>query len=93
MRRLGMRAVKAHTFALAAHLAQELGSLQHPSSQGQVCVLYGPWRAALAVAPSEGARLVGPVVAFNVLRADGGFVGYREVERCGMGSVLWEVFG
>lgn len=89
VRRLGgFPAVAAHAGAVAAALAARLAALRHGNGR-RVCMLYGAHRAGGAgEGESDDARAgrgvvvgQGPVVAFNVQRADGSFVGYREVER------------
>ena len=93
MRRLGgFPAVAAHAGAVAASLARQLCAMRHGSTGAPVCILYGAhhlWGVrqqqqkqesevakADEVAPA-GVVGQGPVVAFNVLRADGTYVGYR----------------
>ncbi len=61
--------------------------MRHSSGQ-PVCMLYGAHAASSSAVPSaakvscgarclEGAVGQGPVIAFNVFRPDGTFVGYR----------------
>jgi selenocysteine lyase/cysteine desulfurase len=66
-----MAAIRAHVAALTLHAHRQLSALQHHNGV-RVCELYGPVR-------SEG-EPHGPVVAFNVRRASGDFVGYATVE-------------
>uniref|UniRef100_A0A061S703 Molybdenum cofactor sulfurtransferase n=1 Tax=Tetraselmis sp. GSL018 TaxID=582737 RepID=A0A061S703_9CHLO len=76
----GFPALEAHTHALASHLASWLRAARHGDGAA-VAVVYG-WGA-----PPAGRRAAswvrgqGPVVAFNLLRRGGGWVGAREVER------------
>ncbi|KAI3430783.1 hypothetical protein D9Q98_009195 [Chlorella vulgaris] len=80
----GFPAVAAHAGAVAASLAQQLTSLRHWNG-APVCMLYGSYEALLqpqsAARQQPGVVGQGPVVAFNLLRADGSCVGYREVEK------------
>ena len=85
LRRLTMAAVRRHTFALTAHLRDRLAALRHGGGGGgggggaPVCELYGNHRADGR--RGNGPDVQGAVVAFSVLRADGSYVGYAEVER------------
>ncbi|BDA46796.1 probable molybdenum cofactor sulfurase [Coccomyxa sp. Obi] len=100
LNRLGsFPAIERHTATLTRWLAERLASMRHSNGQ-PVCVLYGAHAASSSAVPSaakiccgtrclEGAVGQGPVIAFNVLRADGTFVGYREVEKlAGLSSIL-----
>ena len=74
--RLGPSRIEAHASAIASYCARRMGSLRHQNGT-RVCEVYG-WDGVGGV----GSFVVGqgPVVAFNVLRSDGSWVGYREVE-------------
>lgn len=68
----GMGRIQAHTFALTRFLYHQLDSLRHANG-ARVCELYGPG----VESPSSH----GPIVAFNLKRPSGEYVGYAEVER------------
>lgn len=70
----GMARIQQHTFALTRFLHQQLRALRHGSNGAPVCVVYAP--PVLA-----GMEAQGPVLAFNLLRPSGEYVGYAEVER------------
>lgn len=74
LERIGMPRLERHVFALAQLLHAELTALRHESSGQPVCVTYG--RHA-----EHDVALQGGVVAFNLLRSDGSYVGYSEVDR------------
>jgi selenocysteine lyase/cysteine desulfurase len=83
----GMQAVAAHTQALARVFDQRLRALRHANGQAVVklytSVGFTP-SAPLIPATGLAQGLVhtqGPTFAFNLLKADGSFVGYAEVER------------
>ena len=71
-------------------LAGKLAAMRHPGTRQPVCMLYGA-HACMPVSSSSSSRSEpgqplacfpgavgqGPVVAFNLLRPDGSFVGYR----------------
>ncbi|RKP08686.1 pyridoxal phosphate-dependent transferase, partial [Thamnocephalis sphaerospora] len=67
-------AVAAHTHALFHLLYSQMAELRHGNGQ-PVCELYVESDCALDI------QQQGPTLAFNLLRADGGAVGYVEVER------------
>jgi len=79
----GFPAVEAHTHALASYLVSWLRELRHGSGSPAAHV-YG-WQGAgaggRAEAPGQGPGGQGPVVAFNLRRPSGKWVGCREVER------------
>merc|ERR1712054_97042 len=62
----------SHTWALSYYLYQQLRSLVHWNGQS-VVHLYGPCQY-------QDASQQGPILAFNIKRADGCWVGYKEVE-------------
>lgn len=88
----GFPAISRHAHSLAQHLAHSLIALRHPNGQ-PAAEVYG-WGMAGAKAAVAGpgtmagptvtearaeASCQGPTVAFNLLRADGSYVGYAEV--------------
>ena len=73
-----MSCAQAEHSCLRRWLAEQLASLQHANKQ-PVARIYGAHRlqGTQAVhAASAGAVAQGPTVTFNLLRADGSFVGY-----------------
>ncbi|GBG70232.1 hypothetical protein CBR_g6363 [Chara braunii] len=85
LNRLGTAAaISRHTGALTRYAAAELKGLRHGNGE-KVCVLYGNHEAYTNYGDCEkqegGGYAQGPVIAFNVKRSDGSFVGKREVER------------
>ena len=65
-----MATISVHTFALAHYVNDHLSSLCHHNNQ-RVCVLY---------TNGEFSREQhGGIIAFNLVRSDGQFVGYSEV--------------
>eukprot|EP00873_Tetraselmis_striata_P027755 jgi/Tetstr1/448019/TSEL_035320.t1 len=78
----GFPAVAAHAGSLATHLAAWLRGLRHPGTGSPAAVLYG-WEDAARGSGDRGGWVTGqgPTVAFNLLRADGSYVGSREVEK------------
>lgn len=68
----GIERVRAHTWALTRFCYEQLSSLRHANGQ-HVCVMYS--------LPSASPARQGPVVTFNVRRADGSIAGYSEVEK------------
>ena len=73
--------IQLHVHSLTRYLALRLGALRHGRIQADVgrrgcpvCEIYGNHSVG-------DVEVQGPVVAFNLLRADGSYVGYSEVER------------
>ncbi|GAQ81349.1 molybdenum cofactor sulfurase [Klebsormidium nitens] len=73
VKKLGMDNIRKHTAALTQFTARELLSLRHSNGR-KACVLYGNHAA------NDGQNQ-GPIIAFNLVRPDGSWVGYREVEK------------
>lgn len=72
LKNLTMERIQAHTSILARFLYLQLTSLVHGNGR-PACQIYSP-----APIPSQ---QHGPVLAFNLLRSNGEFVGYAEVEK------------
>ena len=72
--RLTMAHISDHTFALACHFRQRLLSLTHYNG-APVGMIYSPEASFTSSATH------GPVVTFNLKRADGSWVGYAEVAK------------
>jgi molybdenum cofactor sulfurtransferase len=70
--RLGMSAISQHTHALASLAHRGLSELRHSGSGAAVCEFYGF---------DEAAERHGSILNFSLLRPDGRYVGYREVEK------------
>ncbi len=83
-----------HTRSLAIEAALRLAALKHYNGS-PVVDLYGQWGPVLQDAKNgvdtlneSKVTLPGPIVAFNVLRSDGSYVGYNEVSKlAALGSV------
>eukprot|EP00934_Nitzschia_sp_Nitz4_P001589 Nitzschia sp. Nitz4//scaffold65_size103378//27981//30389//NITZ4_004459-RA/size103378-processed-gene-0.25-mRNA-1//1//CDS//3329556219//1589//frame0 len=73
-RRGGMHRIHEHSCSLARELTHRLESLEHGNGR-RVVVLSGAWANPALRATA------GPTVVFNVVRADGSFVGYNEVSK------------
>ena len=71
LRRLGMHAISEHTHSLAVRTHGAMAALRHAGGQ-RVAEFYG-----FDADPAKH----GSVLNFNLLRPDGGFVGFREVEK------------
>ena len=81
----GMAAIRRHTDSLSAELVRRLRQLRHDNGRSAV-VIYGDWstyneKEASSSYSSSTQQCPGPTVAFNILRADGSFVGYNEVSK------------
>jgi molybdenum cofactor sulfurtransferase len=86
----GMKKIHEHTQSLIVELVTRLQFLCHPNGQRAV-VLYGRWREYNPIKFDANHRLTemmelpmtecGPTVSFNLLRPDGSFVGYHEIEK------------
>eukprot|EP00850_Spirogloea_muscicola_P015730 SM000123S25842 [mRNA] locus=s123:199195:205729:+ [translate_table: standard] len=76
--RLGMPAIGRHTGVLTMYLGSKLAALRH-GNRKPVCVLYGSHDFQGDV--DSLTKRQGPIVTFNILRADGSWVGHREVEK------------
>jgi molybdenum cofactor sulfurtransferase len=72
----GIAAVGKHTASLAAELYSQLSSLRHESNGKQLIMIYMDAGTVYGNAAVQGATL-----AFNVMRANGSFVGYEDVEK------------
>ncbi|KAK0408212.1 hypothetical protein QR680_003833 [Steinernema hermaphroditum] len=72
----GMEAIEKHTFSLSSRVARYLKAAKHTNGN-PVAVVYGSEWAQEA--PSY--RAQGAIVNFNLLRDNGDFVGYVEVEK------------
>ncbi|KAL2641505.1 hypothetical protein R1flu_009092 [Riccia fluitans] len=79
--RLGMAAIRRHTGSLTSYTASKLAALRHKNGR-LVCMLYGNHNCLKKQAEVywDARSGQGPVIAFNLRRADGSWVGYREVE-------------
>ena len=75
----GVGVVRQKTAALATKLAVALASLRHLPSGAPAVELYGPCAAGPAFCFYD--RRQGPTVAFNLLAADGAYVGFNTVVR------------
>lgn len=73
----GMIAIRKHTVALSRELAGQLKGLKHRNGYPSV-VIYGDWNEDMSLKMDN---FPGPVVAFNIVRSDGSFVGYNEVSK------------
>lgn len=82
----GMHMIRRHSTCLANELVRRLRGLRHGNGLAAVTI-YGAWKSygdSSALAFENGNNSLpppGPTVAFNVLRADGSFVGYNEVSK------------
>ena len=79
--RFSFRAIDAHVCAITRYAAEKMGRMRH-SNGGSVCEVYGRHSGG-AGEGGGGAGFEsgqGPVIAFNIKRADGSYVGYRSVE-------------
>lgn len=72
-----MTTVSKHTSYLLARLYRGLLELRHPNGSS-ACRIYNENRGSAAF---EDPRTQGPVIAFNVVKADGQHVPYAEVEK------------
>uniref|UniRef100_A0A1I7ZWA5 MOSC domain-containing protein n=1 Tax=Steinernema glaseri TaxID=37863 RepID=A0A1I7ZWA5_9BILA len=72
----GMKAIEKHSFKLASLVADFLKTLRH-SNGNPVAVIYGSGWTNDTPSNSE----QGAIVNFNLLRSNGDFVGYVEVEK------------
>ncbi|KAK9807865.1 hypothetical protein WJX72_011591 [[Myrmecia] bisecta] len=73
----GFHNIQLHTDSLTRYLTSQLTNLRHANGSPG-CVLYGSGSTSRH---GRNGTSQGPVVAFNLLRRDGLFVGYREVEK------------
>jgi len=73
----GIQQIEQHTHALAKEFVSRLQSLRH-GNQRPVVSFHGAWGKEQA--GTEGSN-PGPVIAFNVYRANGAVVGYNEVSK------------
>ena len=84
--RLSFLKIEEHTRAITEYAANRMIAMQHFNGQ-KVCELYGNHRGCTAPqreSESQGDVSFevgqGPVIAFNLLRSDASYVGYREFE-------------
>ncbi|KAL0025505.1 hypothetical protein WJX77_007273 [Trebouxia sp. C0004] len=75
----GFPAIGDHTQSVTRWFAERLVALRHADG-ASLCVLYGAHHLQPG-AQAPGVVGQGPVVTFNLLRHDGSFFGYREVEK------------
>lgn len=71
--------INMHTGALTSYFANTLASLKHENGAA-VCVLHGNHSSDRVKYWGQGCNQ-GPVVTFSLKRADGSWVGHREVEK------------
>jgi molybdenum cofactor sulfurtransferase len=79
----GVGLIQKHSHCLAHELVQRLGRLVHGNGRRAIKI-YGNWGKhadRFGSQPGIAIEESGPSVAFNVLRADGSFVGYNEVSK------------
>lgn len=74
--------ISKHTTSLVMYLHQELVSLEHYNKR-RVCTIYSESfpTAVGDISVDAWSRCQGPTITFNMRRADGGWVGYSEVEK------------
>lgn len=80
----GMTSISKHTFTLIHSLVTEMARLEHFNSS-KLCELYG-WTSKELGELSSGKledvyKRHGPIVTFNLKRADGTYIGYNEFEK------------
>ena len=71
--RLGMRAIRDHTFSLVRYTYARLAGMRHYNNSSAVVVCSTTGYAS--------AEVQGPILSFNLRRANGTWVGHAEVER------------
>lgn len=72
--KLTISAIARHTASLATYVRNVMVTLKHENG-ADVCMLYG--REITKVSSFD----MGPIIAFNLRREDGSWVGHREVEK------------
>ncbi|EFJ25003.1 hypothetical protein SELMODRAFT_173762 [Selaginella moellendorffii] len=78
LNRMGISSIARHTWALTHYTARSLRNLKHGNG-APVCFMFGNHGVFQTFA--EEFRIQGPVITFNLKRADGSWVGHREVEK------------
>ncbi|CAK9203239.1 unnamed protein product [Sphagnum troendelagicum] len=78
--RLQPQNISRHTGSLTSYMATKLTGLKHGNGT-PVCILYGNHHHNNDDDHHHQACNQGPIVTFNLKRADGSWVGYREVEK------------
>lgn len=73
----GMAAIQQHTCTLTMELVRRFRAMRHRNGRA-VVEIYGDWKKHNLVDMST---LPGPIVAFNILREDGTYVGCNEVSK------------
>jgi molybdenum cofactor sulfurtransferase len=78
----GMKSIHRHTQCLTQELVRRLRTLRHGNRQAAI-EIYGNWKnfECTKVSGTMPNFCSGPTVAFNVVRADGSYVGYNEVSK------------
>ena len=76
----GMVRIRRHTQCLKEELVQRLQKLRHGNGRS-VIVIYGNRKKNILDTSQNTKHNTGPIVAFNVVRADGSYVGYNEVSK------------
>jgi molybdenum cofactor sulfurtransferase len=77
----GMSVIQRHTACLTKELVRRLKALTHEGSGRPAIRLYGAWRNHDPGLTCNEQPCPGPIVAFNVVRDDGSYVGYNEVSK------------
>jgi len=82
--RLSFGRIEAHTRALTEYTAHRMSAMRHHNG-AKVCELYGRHSFSEVEARSPQAQRTfevgqGPIIAFNVVRSEGTYLGYRELE-------------
>ena len=82
--KLSFPKIESHTKTLTTYTANKMREMKHSNGRS-VCELYGR-HCEVSLQEEEKFQFEtgqGPVIAFNVLRSDSSYVGYREVETLG----------
>ncbi|BBN03005.1 molybdenum cofactor sulfurtransferase [Marchantia polymorpha subsp. ruderalis] len=77
---LNMAAIRRHTGSLTGYTASKLDAFRHYNGL-QVCTLYGNHASKMKKNYCDPHSDQGPIIAFNMKRADGSWIGSREVEK------------
>jgi len=72
----GMEKIRNHTHCLQVELVSRLHNLRHPNGRPAI-IVYGHSRDDDSAKDMD----AGPTVSFNMIRSDGAYVGYHEVEK------------
>jgi len=82
IRKLSFQKIEDHTSALTEYTAREMDAMRHCNGE-RVCEIYG--RHTPGSKDTKAAFEVGqgPVIAFNLMRSDSSYVGYKKVETLG----------